>query len=1211
MHNTGGWERSHSATRPGRDHLFLGLLAVAALTLFTTPAVAQVASGTLSATVADASGGVIPDAKVVLTNEATNATRETVTNGAGLFSFPAVQPGTYKVTVSSPGLQSWERKNIVFTQGASLTLPNIVLEVQAARQEVAVLAEADVVVPVDSGTASQTLNKTMVEQLSIQGRDAAELIKIMPGMAMATGLGQNMWNSYTTASNTGPIGSFSANGTQPNGAMTMTSDGANLLDPGNQGTQTANINQNQVAEVSILTSAYGAEFAKGPVTFQAYGKSGSAQFHGGAYLYTRNGKFNSVDAYSKSQGGKPLDDSFYYPGGDFGGPVLLPHTNFNRNRDKLFFYTAYEYMKQQPAGNLHTYFIPTEEMKKGNFSRAYLDSLGRGFKNAHSGAYVTPGGFPDGIIPPLLIDPNSLAYMKLFPTPNVNPATSPTGDNFQYFEGPPQNRWEFRARADYNISQNTKLFFSYNRQHETTHSPISIWWQLPNSLPYPSDQVAGQISKIYNANLVHVFSPTLTNEFVFSQASFLNPIKLTNPDAVNPAKIGFTMTGLFANNLLPQVPNIFGWTNSAIGMGTYPYGANWPAGGANSFGKLSQTPNISDNITKVWGTHTLKAGFYWDFARNDQVGGINLDNTTQGAVQFESWGAQSTGNPLADLVLGRPTQLNQSADAPVADVYYYQYSFYVNDQIKATRRLSLTLGLRFDHMGNWFVSGNNPGLAVWDATKYNNTANAGAWSGMVWNGIDKSIPRSGFPSRPFFYEPRFGAAYDLFGNGKTVLRGGVGLYRYQLAYNSVGNASYNAPMNIPKMSSTWGCCVGWNQFNQYSPSLGVAGLGSSVDGILTKGDDLTPRTWTFNVTLSQRAPWRSVVEFQYSGNRSGDMMLRGPLANINLVPLGAFFKPNPKTGLIQDPASDGFKTNDYRPLANYTDLILVGHGSYSNYNSFVATWQKQAGRATFTANYTFGKVLGIRDNQSDNGPAAGNTLYPFALRPNYGVLNWDHTHIFNAAYVINLPSEVKSNVFLKGLANGWILSGITQMQSGAPIQGNTGGTLNVQWPGSIDNASTCWTTLRPNGSCPSFSNQNYLGTNSVTLTPRLICDPRSGLSSGQYFNPSCFAPPTGGANGDVIWPYIKGPAFFNSDLAIYKTFKIKEAQKIEFRFSTFNFLNHPLPELGRGGNQDLQLNFVNPNGTGLAQTNQNALTNGKALFMTGRRVVELTLKYNF
>jgi len=235
-------------------------------------------------------------------------------------------------------------------------------------------------------------------------------------------------------------------------------------------------------------------------------------------------------------------------------------------------------------------------------------------------------------------------------------------------------------------------------------------------------------------------------------------------------------------------------------------------------------------------------------------------------------------------------------------------------------------------------------------------------------------------------------------------------------------------------------------------------------------------------------------------------------------------------------------------------------------------------------------VLGVRDNQSDNGPSAGNTLDPFSLRSNYGVLAWDHTHIFNAAYVVNLPTLIKGNRFAGGVVNGWVLSGITQLQSGAPIQPNTGGTLNVSLP---DN----------------YSGQRYLGTNALNVFPKLTCDPRSNLSSGQYFNTSCFAPPTGGANGDIIWPYIHGPAFFNSDLAIYKNFDFKEHHKVQLRFSTFNFLNHPLPQFGAGGNGDINLNFNNNNT--LSQTNLNVLTNGKPMFTTGRRVVEFAVKYNF
>ena len=1194
-------------TIPGRSFWLLGLL-IAALLVSQVPVFAQFASGSITAVVSDTTGAVVPQAKVTLKNEATGAIRETVTNGAGAFDFPSIPPATYTLTVTSPGLQTFQEQGIVLTQGATLRLPTVVLQVQTTKQEVEVIAGADVIAPVDSGQASQTLNRNMIENLSIVGRDAAELIKIMPGMGNASGLNQTMWNSFTTQSNNGPIGNFSAQGAPLYGGVTMTSDGANLLDPGNQGTQTANINQNQVQEVSILTSAYGAEFAKGPVTFQAIGKSGGAQFHGGGYLYARNGVFNSNGWLNNSQKKEAPDNSYYYPGGDLGGPVIIPGTRFNKNHDKLFFYGAYEYMDQHPAGNLLSYFVPTDQMKAGNFTPAYLASLGKNFQNNMyvDSANLNSTLFPGGQIPATQIDPNSASMLKLMPQPNVDPVANPLGYNYQYFNNLPVNRWEVRLRGDYNISDSTKLFFSWNHQIEHDHNPISIWWQLNGSLPYPSAQNADQDSNVYSANLVHVFSPTLTNEFVFAEATFLNPIILANPSAVDPSSIGFSMTGLFNNPYTPMMPNTYGWSAQsagAVGFGTYTYGEPFSPTPKNGFGKLSQTPQLSDNITKIQGSHTLKAGVYWDYARNYQTSG-SLSTSAQGSANFDPWGNTTTGNYLANFVTGRMSGFSQDNAEAVQDMKYHQVSFFINDQWKASRRLTLTGGLRFEHMGNW-VPNDQYGVAVWNPAKYDNSSGAPGWTGLEWHSIDPSIPSSGFPSKTLFVEPRFGFAYDLFGNGKTVLRGGAGLFRYQISYNSA-SAGYNQPLGLQSLGVTSQCCVGWNQFKQYSGSLGAAGLGSSISA-LTLGDENTPNTWTYNFTISQRTPWRSVAEFEYAGSRSRDLLTNGGngLGNIDNIPLGAFFGPDPLNGVnyyangLMPVAYGSYSAfpnlNDYYPYHNYTGISLQGHDSYSNYNAFIATWQKQSGRFTFTANYTFSKNLGVRDNNTANGNSNGSAQWPFSAAGNYGVLAEDHTHIFNAAYVINLPSPVKDNRFLGGVTNGWILSGITQAQSGAPIQPNTNGALNIGWPTQMQAS-------------------DYLGTNAVNaVEPKLICDPRSNLKSGQYFNPACFAPPTGGQDGDIIWPYIKGPAFFNSDLAIYKDFTFKEHHKVEFRFSAFNFLNHPLPQFGSGGAADVNLNFSVPGQTNvLSQTNTNTTTTGTPLYKNSvPRVLEFAVKYNF
>jgi Carboxypeptidase regulatory-like domain len=1207
----------HRHTNPRRFFWLMAVL-IAFVAFSQLPVYAQFASGSIGATVTDATGAAIPSAKVVLKNEATGSIRDTNTNNSGYFDFPSILPGTYSVTISAPGLRTSEQTGIVLTQGSTLRLPAIVLQVQTQKTEIEVVAAESAVVPVDSGQSSQTLNQSMVENISLNGRDAAELIKIMPGAAIVSGLNQSMWGqgAVATQSNNGPIGNFSVQGNPLYGGMTMTSDGANLLDPGNQGTQTANINQNQVQEVSVLTNAFGAEFAKGPITFQAIGKSGGAHFHGQAYFYARNGALNSNGWFNDSQGVQAPANSFYYPGGDIGGPVIIPGTRFNKNHDKLFFYAAYEYMDQHPAGNLDQYFVPTQAMLGGNFTPAYLSSLGSNFVNNEylDSANLNSALYPTGQVPASAINASSLAMLKLMPAPNVSSVTNPTGANYQTFIGPPVNRYEIRLRGDYNISTNTKLFFSWNHQLEHDQNPISIWWNLNGSLPYPSAQNANQDSNVYSANLVHVFSPTLTNEFIFADATFLNPIILANPSAVNPSSIGFSMTGLFNNPYTPMMPDTYGYggqSNGVVGFGTYQYGEPFTPGGKNSFGKLSQTPQISDNVTKILGAHTIKAGVYWDYARNYQTSGT-LSGGTNGAANFDVWGPSSinTGNYLANYLTARITGYSQDNAEAVQDMKYHQYSFFFNDQWKAERRLTLTGGLRFEHMGNW-VPNDNYGVAVWDPATYNNTSSAGAWTGLQWHSINPNIPLSGFPNKSFFIEPRFGFAYDIFGNGKTVVRGGAGLFRFQIAYNNA-SSGYNQPLGLENVSVNGNqCCVGWNQFPQYSNALGLPGLGTSTSA-LTMGDAATPNTWTYNVTLSQRTPWRSVAEFQYAGSRSRDLLSVGGGTNpgsIDIVPLGGFFGTDPKTGqnlYAQGTLPNNFPNlNDFLPYGNYTGINLVGHLSYSNYNSFIATWQKQSGRTTFTTNYSFSKNIGCRDNQTSNGNGDGSSLWPYSCQANYGVLAYDRSQIFNAAYVINLPNAVKGKSMrvLAGVTNGWVLSGITQLQSGPPLQPNSAGTLNAAWP----------TSMQPT---------DYLGTNAVAATaPLLTCDPRNGLKSGQYFNPSCFTAPTGGRDGDIIWPYIKGPALFNSDLAIYKDFAFKEHHKIEFRMSAFNFLNHPLSQFQQGGAQDLNLNFSSPSSSscgnspapcGVSATNLNALTNGTPLYKNNvPRVIEFALKYMF
>lgn len=1186
-------------------------------------AYAQQLTAVLSGTTYDQTGAVIPSANVTLKNETSGDTRQTVSNAQGLFTFSAVAPGTYDLTVSSSGFRSWGQNGIVLNQGDNRTVPNIALQVGQETQQVDVVAGADAIAPVDTGEVATNLNTQMVTDLPLQGRDAGELFRVMPGMAMTNGLSNtSSFADRTVGTNSGPIGAYSANGTQPNGAIAYMFDGANLVDPGNQGTQIADINQDFTSEIKMLMSGYDAAYAKGPVVFQAYGKSGGANFHGEGYFYARNNIFNSLDSFQKSQGVLKPDAYEYYPGGNIGGPIVVPFTRFNRNHDKLFFWVGYEYMRQQPAGTLWQTFVPTPAMRAGDFSQATLAQLAA-LPGNHTAIDQVPcpaannaqnlprtGGcgnltFANGQIPTSMMDPNSLALLKLYPQPNADPATH-SGYNFQYLDQSPQNRWELMGKVDYSLSENTKVTFSYNRQNETDVHPVQVWWAPSFSLPYASPLVAPTTANVTMANVTHVFSPTLTNETVFTYARYLNPIVPQNPQAINPASIGFQSTGLFGVKEV-QIPNVMSWSGNQMFAGWVQqavFGGQFQGG---AFGATKSDPAIYDNLTKVAGTHTMKFGFYWDSNGNVESSGNQLNGT----YDFETYGNTSTGNVYADFLLGHASAYNQGNIIPVDNFAYHQYSLYGQDSWKVGKRLTLNYGVRADHIGQWYP-GQSKGTAVFNVGAFLSDPTA-TNAGLQWHSINNNIPISGFKSPLFYYEPRVGFAYDMFGNGKTVLRGGFAIFRYQISYNTV-----SGPSEIPLGSLNYTSPGGLTSLSQISSlptpsSLVLSGCNSCSITPLQMGDGKTPYTENYNFSVDRQLPWKTLAEISYVGNRSRDLLLaNGAFDNLNAPPVGSYFRPDPVTGVL-NPIDKIPNANDYRPFQSYGDINVTTHGSYANFNSLQATLQKNSGPVTGMVNYTFEKVMGIRDNFSGNGTSAGNTVDPFNINNNYGVLSYNHTHILNSGFIFSLPSLAHG--FIAGVVNGWQLSGTTQFQTGAPIQPNTNGTMFATY-GNIPVTNGALTvdgrTVPVSGTSVGLSTGTSLGSTAtyLTLVPLLTCNPGSNLKSGQYFNPNCFAPPPLGTNGTLVWPNIHGPAFFDADLNLMKNFNITEHQRVQFRMSAFNFLNRPNPQFGAGGNSDLTLNFAGANNV-LTQQNTNALLTGSPAHTVGDRLVEFAIKYYF
>jgi len=1302
------------------------LLLVLILLLAST-CLAQQLTGTLSATVTDAVGAVVPNAKVTMKNDRSGDVRTTVSNGSGYFTITAVQPGSYSVIIEAPGFKTWQQPGIVFNQGDSRTLPSIKLEVGQVSETVEIKAGADVVIP-DNSEVSTTLNTELIEDVPIVGRDAGELLKVMPGMALTNGLGQGSgFNDKVVGTNNGPVGAYSSNGTQPYGAMAFMLDGANLVDPGNAGTQIANINQDMVSEVKVLMSSYSAEYAKGPVIFQAFSKSGGNAFHGEGYLYARNSALNSVDAYSASQGLKNPPEHFYYMGGNIGGPILLPFTDFNKSRKKLFFWAGYEYMNQHPAATPINYNVPTEEQKAGDFSNTTINGLNPNAPETVNGkqttllaqlqsiwqyAYMSPYGLPTGTtkMTSASFDPNIAGILKFFPKANITPSASNGWNNYQYISTVPQNRWEATGKVDYAISDNTKLSVSYTRQIENDQHPIGVWWTPPWTLPYPSGVNAATTSQEFMSNLTHVFSPTTTNEFVFTLARYINPSTLANPKAVDRAALGFNVKGLFGHTT-SQIPNIEGpWGGAFPNIEEFSFDGGFQG---NAFGAIKRDPALYDNFTKVIGSHTLKAGFYWDTSENIQSSG-GLGPGDNGTYNL-GWGSNSSGNVVADFLLGRAGNYQQVSSFPTNDLKFHQWSIYAQDSFKANRQLTLNYGLRFDHVGQWF--GTPQGFQVWNPGSYQNnqlTYNSSGVTvnpapnntGLLWHALNSRVPLSGFNSPLFYYEPRVGLAYDIFGTGKTVLRSGFAVFHYQVS-TEVANAATGPEGSF--VYTTNNVTNGYAQINSgttgFTPPSSVAQNGATISA-LQAGDNKTPLTMNWNVTVSQALPWRSVLEVSYVANKSQNEWINGSngkLGDLNNIYPGSLFLPDPlKTvcsggncqpaitspsplpctsststnaqaldcgRMIQTattgpvPASTyyglGFNANDYRPLNAYQDIYLLNHGSYANYNSLQVSWQKQSGPVTFLTNYTFGKVLGIVDGQTDNGPGNGSVVDPFSIRNNYMPLAYDHTHILNFSYVWNMPKFIHGNRVLSGAVNGWQLSGYTTYQSGAALEPNIVNNLN------INNAGVSLTfptngapdlpdnTIRlPNGlKSNNINAATWFGSSSYNLLmPTLLCDPSKGLKSGQSFNDQCFGMPAYGQQGPLEWPYMRGPAYFDSDLALFKNFQITERQKLQFRISAVNFLNHPLRQFGLAGTSDQILNFskkydfpistaksgsagnecaylasnggldsANPGNAsfcnalvnGISPTNTNLSTNGIPKFKTGSRTLTFAVKYFF
>jgi hypothetical protein len=939
----------------------------------------------------DETKAVIPGADIALINEGTQDTRRTVTNDEGFFSITSIPAGTYTVRVEMPGFASHERRNLTFRIGDERNIPDLILGVAGATEVVTVTSVPDTIAPMDSGEKAHIITDSDIQNLAIVGRSAVELMKILPGVVY-TGEG---FPGETVQFNQG-LGQYNVAGTR-NTQVSLLSDGADVIDPGCDCGAAVTPNTDLVSEVKVSTASFGADQGKGPVLFQSVSKAGSSEFHGTAYVYWRTDAANSQDWRANAfQTPKP-EESYYFPGFNIGGP-LTP------GRDKLFFFAGFEWMGQNFTEGDIPAVVPTEDMRQGDFS-AICDgslSLKGGANGCPSNDFWGNGqpedGLQDGIVDPSLWDPGGQVLMGLYPLPNRDPAEA---DGWNYISNivKSQTRTQSLARIDWSISDNTKLYTRFNHEFQGTNYPYTLWWTNDQQVPYPTNLSGNYNTWSSSTSLANVISPTTTNEVLVAFTYWSMPHEFDEPDKVSLSGTGYPYQGAFPNSG-GYIPSLTGWSN---GFATLH----------NSGGLIDPTifgnkwlVSVEDNFSKVLDTHTLKIGGRWGMITNDEP----VTGDDQGIATFSTWGGNSTGNAYADLLMGRMSDYLEYDTNVVGALLRHEFAGYIQDSWKTTRQLTLELGLRFEHNGwNYDRSGY---LAGFDQSLYDPDAPLEDYSGLVAPYLGWGGPRSVWKTPGLLVSPRIGFAYDLRGNGRTVLRGGGGIYRY----HGRGADSLGAINNPPLTQNVYGCCGHQLQ----DPEGWATSVTRSNITVLEPNATTYPATYTWNLTVSQRLPYDIFWETSYVGNQGSHQLTSnnsGNLREINWVP--EYTLP---------PGSGSSEENAARPYHSFADIHMKRHMLSQNYHSLQLMLNKQSGSFNFAASYTYSKALGI------GGDSYGVQVDAFDFRNrSYGPLPYDRTHSFSIAYNYLVPQLTDHRIWSQ-VVNGWQFTGITQFQSGAPIR---------------------------------------------------------------------------------------------------------------------------------------------------------------------------------
>jgi hypothetical protein len=1143
---------------------------------------AQSNAGTLTGTVTDSAGAVVPKASIAVTDEASGVIRTTTADGAGFFSVVGVPVGVYDVKFSAQGFNSLLRKGVAVHINDQIELKGVALTVAGTNATVTVTADSGELTPTTSGEVSYTLSDTQIHNLNIEGRSAIELLGLIPG-AGNTGNFNGTYNS-ASAGFTQNSSSFTVNGNRFD-LVNLVSDGAPVSDLNTAGSAAVTPNVDMIAELKVESAAYSVADPNGPIVVSTETKSGGRQFHGLAELTARNHIFNASDWQQKANNLPAPQTSLFYPALQVGGPASIPHTG--SLKDKLFFFAATELSQQHVDLLPRKTAVPTQAMRTGDFSNlAYLSTLSNA-ANSYlmwpvanqpcSGSFYSTtcanevyGSNSWGHIQSSAIDPGGKILLNAFPLPNVDPSTH-GGYNLitDYTVSMPRN--QETLKLDYAATDSTHASLRYNHENESVPSPYGPWNQW-NMTPYPAPQTQKNASNSVDVDLNNVISSRLTNEASLGYTRFTLRTGVADLSAVSSTALNYPYANLFKSSD-PVLPNVS--FEKSVGQ-LYVGGGELPPylGAQNNY-------TFNDGLTYLKATHLIRAGFYAQFARYNLLTTGN-DN---GSVDTENYDSL-TGNDWADLLIGNISNFSQTSADIRADMALKRFDFYGQDTWKLNPHFTVNYGLRIDHIGWWYDRGGH--IAIFNPAAYNPKSTYVTYSGMQSHATTPSVPLSGAKALSFEYAPGIGFAYSPGATGRTVIRAGAGVNYYA----DPGVNAFSGIMAPPNFQvvSEW---AGSTPFTLKGvSSLDISQTVPTVWGTANPSDHLAPVTYSWNLAVSHQFWGANKVETNYVGNSSHNLVGYGIR---NAVPEGS-----------ETPIADGgpwygtYYDQLHRPYALYGDISTHFHNLNSDYNALQLTVNREKGWLNYWGSYTFGKAL------------AYNAEDAFNMRRWYGPTPFDRSQILSFSYYLKLPafgSRLSSNNTAAHLAlNGWQISGMFQAMPGGPIGNNFGSEYAVNQNTIGIYASQTAKYILNGTEYDNYTPSNYgsfaTGTPDEVPVPKLTCDPRRGLKQNQYFNPSCFAGPTNLSNGPYRLPYVHGPAYINDSIGIFKTFAFRESRSLEVRGESFNLFNHAWNEfIPYDPNMYMGFDAYG----NMTSTDSAGIIDNK----TGHREVSLAAKFNF